>query len=181
MKNILIAFGLAAATCIAPAAQAAVTTVDFSFDRLDGSSVGNGSFSFDSVLSGPLAYSDLDSFSLTIGGYSYDLGFVNSGNFSVYHHFGFDTVANAFVTQTISGFPTILAGIKNSFNEGFFVRNDPAYTLVRTYPGNELSFDHVSIVTSSGAVPEAATWAMMILGFGLVGASLRRRTAVQAA
>lgn len=27
----------------------------------------------------------------------------------------------------------------------------------------------------AGAVPEPATWAMMILGFGLVGTSLRRR------
>lgn len=27
----------------------------------------------------------------------------------------------------------------------------------------------------TGAVPEPATWAMMILGFGLVGAALRQR------
>ena len=31
-----------------------------------------------------------------------------------------------------------------------------------------------------GGVPEAATWAMMIAGFGMVGASLRRRSAVTA-
>jgi hypothetical protein len=31
-----------------------------------------------------------------------------------------------------------------------------------------------------GAVPEPATWAMMILGFGLVGGALRRRAAVAA-
>ena len=33
---------------------------------------------------------------------------------------------------------------------------------------------------ASGGVPEAATWAMMIAGFGMVGASLRRRTAAHA-
>jgi hypothetical protein len=33
--------------------------------------------------------------------------------------------------------------------------------------------DNISL--SIGAVPEPSTWAMMILGFGLVGASLRRR------
>jgi len=33
----------------------------------------------------------------------------------------------------------------------------------------------------SGGVPEPATWAMMITGFGLVGATLRRRRAVSAA
>lgn len=31
-----------------------------------------------------------------------------------------------------------------------------------------------------GAVPEPSTWAVMILGFGLAGAALRRRTAVRA-
>ena len=33
----------------------------------------------------------------------------------------------------------------------------------------------VSIASVAGAVPEPATWAMMIGGFGLAGASLRRR------
>jgi hypothetical protein len=37
--------------------------------------------------------------------------------------------------------------------------------------------DNVSLV---GGVPEASTWALMIAGFGLVGVSLRRRTAVAA-
>ena len=34
---------------------------------------------------------------------------------------------------------------------------------------------------SAGAVPEPASWAMLIAGFGLVGAAARRRTAVLAA
>lgn len=33
---------------------------------------------------------------------------------------------------------------------------------------------------SVGAVPEPATWAMMLLGFGLIGATLRRGRAVSA-
>jgi hypothetical protein len=31
----------------------------------------------------------------------------------------------------------------------------------------------------SGAVPEPATWAMMIAGFGMTGAALRRRPTVK--
>lgn len=38
----------------------------------------------------------------------------------------------------------------------------------------------VDNVTFSGAVPEPATWAMMILGFGLVGAAMRRRSSATA-
>lgn len=46
---------------------------------------------------------------------------------------------------------------------------------------NTVFLDDVSAsVTASGAVPEPATWAMLIAGFGLVGASLRRRKTVDA-
>lgn len=40
---------------------------------------------------------------------------------------------------------------------------------------------NASSATQSGAVPEPATWAMMIAGFGLMGASLRRRRVAAAA
>jgi Domain of unknown function (DUF4394)/PEP-CTERM motif len=36
-------------------------------------------------------------------------------------------------------------------------------------------------ITATGPVPEPGTWAMMILGFGLVGASMRRRTRTRVA
>ena len=38
----------------------------------------------------------------------------------------------------------------------------------------------VSFSTGSGAVPEPANWALMIVGFGLVGTTLRRRAAITA-
>ena len=47
--------------------------------------------------------------------------------------------------------------------------NDPAFTYV----------DNIS-VTGAGAVPEPATWALMLLGFGGLGAALRRRAAIAA-
>ena len=34
--------------------------------------------------------------------------------------------------------------------------------------------------TISAAVPEPATWAMMLAGFGLIGSGMRRRNAVMA-
>lgn len=40
-----------------------------------------------------------------------------------------------------------------------------------------LSGSYIVMSANSTVVPEAATWAMMIAGFGLVGASLRRRQA----
>lgn len=42
---------------------------------------------------------------------------------------------------------------------------------------DNIAFDVRQIAT--GAVPEPATWAMLILGFGVVGGSLRRRSVLQ--
>jgi hypothetical protein len=42
------------------------------------------------------------------------------------------------------------------------------------------SIAEISSGVGNGAVPEPATWAMMILGFGLVGAAARRRSTVTA-
>lgn len=43
--------------------------------------------------------------------------------------------------------------------------------------GDGFSIDYVSLV-GAGGIPEPATWAMMILGFGAAGAAVRRRHSV---
>ena len=53
---------------------------------------------------------------------------------------------------------------------GFLNDDFGAYTLTIDGPGNV-------IAAGPGAVPEPATWAMLILGFGLIGGALRRRKA----
>ena len=44
--------------------------------------------------------------------------------------------------------------------------------------GSPMAFrtDDMSLTANVSAVPEPATWAMMIVGFGLVGATVRRRS-----
>ncbi len=51
-----------------------------------------------------------------------------------------------------------------------------SFTDATTSSGANLVFDNVSVT----AVPEAATWTMMIAGFGAVGVTARRRRAVAA-
>ena len=51
------------------------------------------------------------------------------------------------------------------------------------YPSKDVVIDQVYIIAGNPpqpGVPEPATWAMLITGFGLIGAALRRRTAVTA-
>jgi hypothetical protein len=63
----------------------------------------------------------------------------------------------------------------------FFVRDDLAnaefgYTLATAHgPEDAFGFKSVTVERIADAVPEPATWAMMIVGFAVTGAALRRR------
>jgi hypothetical protein len=46
---------------------------------------------------------------------------------------------------------------------------------------NQTGFDNITFGSASPAIPEPATWAMLIAGFGLVGHAARRRRAALAA
>ncbi len=177
MKHLMAA---AAATLAlgAFAAPASASTVLVSFDFLSGAtSVASGHFTYDSADSGVIGWGDVLSYDISFPGEnSYDLAFVNSGNDSVYRYFGFDTGSHTFVTAVVGGFPEIMSDIKNPFDAGFFTRDDAAFQVVRDYGpgGTQESFDTLKI-SVSGGVPEPATWALMLIGVGLCGVSIRKQ------
>lgn len=54
-----------------------------------------------------------------------------------------------------------------------------ARSVVITSGAAQFGWDDVTIgIGGTGAIPEPATWAMLIMGFGLVGSALRRRDRV---
>jgi hypothetical protein len=55
--------------------------------------------------------------------------------------------------------------------DNFYIR----YQTLASTASNETSARGTGTVVATPAVPEPATWGMMILGFGLVGASMRYR------
>ncbi len=72
------------------------------------------------------------------------------------------------------------AGVWNSASQTFFSGTATSVFLsfvdLNLVPGgNDFAIDDITL-TQVNAVPEAATWVMMIAGFGLVGAGMRRRT-----
>ncbi len=91
---------------------------------------------------------------------SFDLGNdAGAGNYVVFD--GTTLLSNIGNQGSVHYSFTVTAGANPTLTFGFY--NPPAY----------YNLDNVSV--TSGAVPEAATWAMLIAGFGLVGAVARRR------
>lgn len=102
---------------------------------------------------------------------SFQYGFFTSGTVSVYSGLG--------GTGTLLGSQVFLANTEDTsqpFGLGSVSFSGIGRSLVLSGTDGSLGLDNIDFGTSTvGAVPEPATWAMMLLGFGVVGASLRRR------
>jgi hypothetical protein len=57
---------------------------------------------------------------------------------------------------------------------GFTSGTTYSFNLTSYFP-NTPGFSHITVYDSTGPVPEPATWAMMLLGFGGIGMAMRRR------
>lgn len=66
-----------------------------------------------------------------------------------------------------TNFRTTATALGATTNLAFNFRNDPNY----------FGLDNVSVTAVSAAVPEPATWAMMLVGFGAMGVAMRRQRA----
>ena len=95
-------------------------------------------------------------------------------------------VDNIFITGDWSGLGTNAGNHTGlTFASGYAVINDFVYDPVHNWTLLTISngaFDGINpsidfFLIGSSAVPEPATWALMLAGFGLVGATLRRRSA----
>jgi hypothetical protein len=82
--------------------------------------------------------------------------------------------------------PSTTTGVWSQFyvpwNSGANISADIALVNANTVrDGNDFVLDDIAFGTLRPGVPEPATWALMIGGFGLAGAALRRRRALAAA
>jgi len=174
MNKISLALGICSAALVAASANA--TDKVFEYD-LGASAVATGAFSYATGTTGILGYGDLNAFSVTVAGVTYDL--TDVAGLTDYIHFAYDTSANTFVTDPNScgfagcGYSSSLSAINSSGTFGFFFTSAPGAFL--EYQTNTLgSFDTIKISDTS-AVPEPASWALMIGGLGAVGGAMRSR------
>lgn len=171
-----LVFAAALATLTAALPAKAVTLIwTLSGVKFDDGGTASGTFATDSTTGDLLTYNIDTTAGSTLGAFHYDpstsLIFGNnvftSNSFVVvktdstkYINFAF---VNPLTTGGIDAFK--LGGFPNSYecNNCGSVRNVTAG------------------VATTGAVPEPASWALLVVGFGLVGVATRRRTATVAA
>ena len=121
-----------------------------------------------------------DDFTLSLNGivlYSgtFDLG-GGGGNLTVANPSG--AVLSNYLTSFFAGgsvkfkVPVALASGNNNFT---FAYTSPGPSNGGGQSLGDESFNIENVVLVAGAVPEPATWAMMILGFGVVGGAMRSR------
>ncbi|MEZ5737275.1 MAG: PEPxxWA-CTERM sorting domain-containing protein [Novosphingobium sp.] len=175
---------LAASAALAVSQPATAAEFVFSFD-LSGSPVITGGFSFNDSLTGVLGYGDLDAFSISLAGQTYDLADV--GSLTNFQYFAFDTSTSTFVSAPITGvfgsgtgtFTSILSAATPGLNgdPGFFITPTAGGQYIEYITSIQGSYDTVTIEAVGGAVPEPASWGMMLLGLFAVGSAMRHRPA----
>ena len=116
----------------------------------------------------------LQSFALT----GVELPGAFSSNFDVLFGFNYDDGTSAVLATSVDAnysTPTSyliqsqIAGYTTKALRSFYVQADYS-----SQAGAKIQLDNIN-VTAISAVPEPATWAMMIGGFGMIGATFRRR------
>jgi hypothetical protein len=177
-------FNVAIAALAFVGAPASAAILDVTITNVGGQNFGNYSFSFDDsrtpniVLSDsvrystpaiPITYTNVPNvgsgtinsgvtFFAPIQQGGLQIGFLPFGNFRLINTALVENIS--FNSQTL---PTFKLGT-------FAVSTTPQNNGPRPFDNYR-----ITIANAVGAVPEPSTWAMMLIGFGAVGASLRRR------
>lgn len=91
---------------------------------------------------------------------------------------GFSALLQVYNGAILLGGVSVVANMNDYVDQFIGLSSTTAFDKVTISYGGEYLYgfiDDFRIGSSSGAVPEPASWAMLIAGFGLTGAAMRRR------
>lgn len=194
MRTVLAGLGLAAALTAAPAlANHTVTlggttapagyTVFQNFDSLaTGSAIGNNAFTYNTSVSNVAAQPDgsTGNFAAVLGGGSATFVLPNAASAFGFLLGSLDSY-NTLTINFLDGGSATYSGLQITENLGsngyltldYTALNRRVASATFTSQQNSFEFDDLSF---GGVVPEPSTWALLILGFGMIGGAMRRRT-----
>lgn len=110
----------------------------------------------------------------TSPGFDYDQSY--SGTQSFFARPGDVNVVDLQASANLDGDSSHFGGYVSAYADPY-ITIDPDFAAA--HPGYSLSFSDGVGNTLAGAVPEPAGWALLLTGFGIIGAALRRRSAMQ--
>jgi hypothetical protein len=201
VRKLLFAASAVATLAVGSMAQAAIHTMDvtWSGDAFGNSAVATGVFTFDDTIVPDLggiqnthAVGDggLLSLSMDISGASSGNGHFTLADFGSYYFAAYSPLnySQQLIGQSMGNgcsFGNLVAcygGGSGDFNLFASAAGAPTGTFYFQLTTNNGGGDNMYVTSiQPGGVPEPATWGLMIGGFGLAGAALRRRRTAAAA
>lgn len=105
------------------------------------------------------------------------------GNDDVCCSTGFSPILSAYNGATLLGSVSVVANMNDNVDQFIGLSSVTAFDRITISYGTASLYAFIDdfrlgTPAAAGAVPEPATWAMMLLGFGAIGGSLRRRSKV---
>ena len=170
MKSLKLGIALAIASAVLPAASASAATI------VVDTSVPAGGFANDNVTCSalaPCAFSDIGTFTTPTGFNQVSLTIstaIAGGNQATNIDFG--TILFNGVEFALT--PTGAAEFGSLLNQSLVAGATNTISITGTSGGNA-SYRGTLSFANAAAVPEPGTWALMLLGFGAIGFSMRRR------
>lgn len=179
LNTALVAGTIAAALCLGTSASAA----SWAWDLTDGGAhTGHGTFTTSDVLMGYDGY-DILTFDGTLDGIAVSLipnPVPGTPQLSPSGHYQFDQVFH-FTPPHVDLYGWLFSLASGPYNEvNFYSPGGGPAIIVDWGTLDGASSQITTAILTVSSVPEPTTWALMILGFGLIGATLRRRHPVLA-